>query len=130
MSTRCRFFGYSSATAMLLTISLAAMSRDAARAEDSTVASLEEEAMKAAVARGAPATVQIETAAGRDIVASKQGDERMRKGSGPTTGLIVSGDGYIISSAFNFADKPSAVFVAVPGRSGRQVAQVIANDHT
>src|SRR5262249_40512615 len=52
------------------------------------------------------------------------------KGSGPTTGVIVSSDGYIISSAFNFADKPDAVFVALPGRSGRQVAQVVASDHT
>jgi S1-C subfamily serine protease/predicted esterase len=115
---------------MLLTIGLAVVLVAATRGDDPTLASLEEEAMKAAVARVAPATVQIETAAGRDIVASRAGEEHMRKGTGPTTGLIVSSDGYIISSAFNFADKPSAVFVAVPGRSGRQVAQVVANDHT
>jgi S1-C subfamily serine protease/predicted esterase len=115
---------------VLLTISLAVVLVSGTRADDPTVASLEEEAMKAAVSRVAPAIVQIETAAGRDIVASRQGDERMRKGTGPTSGLIVSSDGYIISSAFNFADKPSAVFVAVPGKSGRQVAQVVANDHT
>jgi S1-C subfamily serine protease/predicted esterase len=116
--------------APLFTIVLAAVSAFGTRGQDSTVASLEEEAMKAAVARVAPAIVQIETAAGRDIVTSRQGEERMRKGTGPTTGLIISSDGYIISSAFNFADKPSAVFVAVAGRSGRQVAQVVANDHT
>jgi len=130
MSLRDRVIESSARAALLLTIGLTAMLVRGARGQDSTVASLEEEAMKAAVARVAPATVQIETAAGRDIVASRSGEERMRKGSGPTTGVIVSSDGYIISSAFNFADKPSAVFVAVPGRSGRQVAQVIANDHT
>jgi S1-C subfamily serine protease/predicted esterase len=131
MSPRYRVKSDSTKAAPLLVIiGLVAMFVSAARGEDSTVASLEEEAMKAAVSHVAPATVQIETAAGRDIMTSRAGEERMRKGSGPTTGVIVSSDGYIISSAFNFADKPGAVFVAVPGRSGRQVAQVVANDHT
>jgi len=53
----------------------------------------------------------------------------MRKGAGPTTGLVVSTDGYIITSAFNFVNKPSAIFVAVPGHK-RQVAKVIATDQT
>ena len=35
----------------------------------------------------------------------------MRKGVGPTSGLIISADGYVISSAFNFANKPSAIIV-------------------
>ena len=54
----------------------------------------------------------------------------MRKGVGPTTGLVVAPDGYVVSSAFNFANKPSAVFVAIPGRRERLVAKVVATDQT
>jgi S1-C subfamily serine protease/predicted esterase len=54
----------------------------------------------------------------------------MRKGVGPTTGLVVAADGYIISSAFNFANKPAAIFVAVPGHKDRFVARVVATDQT
>ena len=37
------------------------------------------------------------------------GPAGIRLGTGPTTGLIVHADGYIISSAFNFANKPQAI---------------------
>jgi len=37
---------------------------------------------------------------------------------------------YIISSSFNFANKPTAITVSVPGRSDRFVAKVIAHDHS
>ena len=47
----------------------------------------------------------------------------VRKGIGPTTGVIVGADGYIISSAFNFANKPSAILVAVPGHKERYVGK-------
>src|SRR5262249_19168025 len=43
---------------------------------------------------------------------------------------IVSDDGYLISSAFNFANKPSAIFVALPGHKDRLVAKVVATDQT
>src|SRR5262249_30150629 len=39
-------------------------------------------------------------------------------------------DGYIISSAFNFANKPNAIIVQVPGQKERYVAKVVANDTT
>src|SRR5262249_11704508 len=45
-------------------------------------------------------------------------------------GLVVSEDGYIISSAFNFANKPTSIFIAVPGQKERFVAKVVATDHT
>src|SRR5262249_52477606 len=38
--------------------------------------------------------------------------------------------GFVITSSFNFANKPSDVFVGVPGRKDRFRAQVIATDHT
>src|SRR5437899_1118541 len=87
-----------------------------------------EQAMKSAVARVAPSVVQIETSGGTDVVGS--GQEQLRRGTGPTTGLVVSPDGYIISSAFNFANKPSAIFVSIPGQRERLVAKVVATDET
>jgi len=91
---------------------------------------LQEKAMKAAVARVAPCVVQIETSGGSDVIGTGFGGPQVRKGTGPTTGLIVAADGYVISSAFNFANKPSAIFVAVPGRKDRLVAKTVATDHT
>jgi S1-C subfamily serine protease/predicted esterase len=96
-----------------------------------SVAALEEAALKQAAAAVAPAVVQIETSGGTDVMGSPDpSGSQVRKGTGPTTGLIIESDGYVISSAFNFANKPSAVFVAVPGRRDRHVAHVVAADHT
>lgn len=85
-----------------------------------------EKAMKAAAAGAAPWTVKIETAGGREVVGGGPG-QGVRKGVGPTTGVIVDPDGYVVSSSFNFANKPTDIFVTVPGRP-RTVAKVVAND--
>ncbi len=86
-----------------------------------------EAAIKASVSRVGPSVVRIETSGGRGTVGT--GRTTIRKGDAPTTGLVVSVDGYIITSSFNFADKPSDVFVTVPGRD-RQIAKVVAADTT
>jgi S1-C subfamily serine protease/predicted esterase len=90
-----------------------------------------EKAMKAAAAKVAPYIVKIETAGGRETVGGggggPGGPPAIRKGVGPTSGLIVDKDGYVITSSFNFANKPSDIFVTVPGRD-RKVAKVVAND--
>ena len=94
-----------------------------------------ERAIKAAVRMAAPWVVKIDTAGGQEVIgAAGQGPGRrpapvIRKGIGPTTGLIVSSDGYIISSAFNFANKPTDIFVTVPGHP-RKVAKIVATDTT
>ena len=56
----------------------------------------EQAALTIAVNRAAPSIVQIETIGGLE----KVGD--MLAATGPTTGVVVSADGLIISSAFNF----------------------------
>jgi S1-C subfamily serine protease/poly(3-hydroxybutyrate) depolymerase len=90
---------------------------------------LQEQAVKAAVRRVAPCVVQIETSGGTEVMrAGPTG--LIRRGVGPTSGLVVGADGYIISSAFNFANKPSAIRVAVPGHKDRYVAKVVATDQT
>jgi S1-C subfamily serine protease len=88
-------------------------------------------AMKAASAKVAPTVVKIETAGGAEVVGKKgaPGAPGIRKGTGPTTGLIVSPDGYVITSAFNFVNKPTDIFVTIPGRP-RLVAKIIASDQT
>ena len=48
--------------------------------------------------------------------------------TGPTTGLIVSADGYIISSAFNFVARPSSILVGLADGT-RTPAKLVATDH-
>ena len=80
-----------------------------------TLEELQEKAIQGAVQRVSPALVQIETTVGTEVISASGGagaagkrrpgpaaGPGVRKGSGPTTGVIVSADGYVISSAFNF----------------------------
>ena len=57
-----------------------------------------------------PSVVRIETVGGLERVGE------MLVGTGPTTGLVVSADGYIVSSAFNFAQKPARSWSTLPRR--------------
>ncbi len=50
-------------------------------------------------------------------------------GTGPTTGLVVSADGYIISSAFNFVQKPASILVTLADGT-RLPAKLVATDHS
>ena len=65
----------------------------------------EEKAFKQAVSQVAPSLVRIETVGGLDQV------QNLLLGNGPTTGIIVSADGYVISSSFNFLSKPASILV-------------------
>jgi serine protease Do len=48
---------------------------------------------------------------------------------GPTTGMVVDPDGFIISSAFNFLRKPSSILVTLP--SGKRApAEIVARDQS
>ncbi|MCA9215144.1 MAG: PDZ domain-containing protein [Planctomycetales bacterium] len=66
----------------------------------------EEAAMRAAVDLVAPSVVRIETFASVERLSQVAG-------TGPTTGLIVSDKGYVLSSAFNFAAKPESILVTL-----------------
>lgn len=94
----------------------------AASAQDSLL-KLEEQAFKAAAAEVADSIVQLQPFGGLDRVGETL------TGTGPTSGLIVSDDGYIISSAFSFAAKPAAVVAKLP--DGRQLdATIVATDYS
>lgn len=83
----------------------------------------QELAVKRAVARVAPSVVQIQTTGGFERVG------RLVVGTGPTTGLIVSADGYILSSAFNFVQQPSSIVVTLPNGQ-KTAARLVARDRS
>lgn len=91
--------------------------------------------VRAAVARASPAIVTIETIGGAQPVevapgtqpARRRGRGEFRAADGPTSGLIYSADGLIISSSFNFARDPSVITVVLSdGR--RFVGRLLARD--
>ena len=83
----------------------------------------EEQAFQQAAALIAPAVVKIETVGGLDRVSGQLA------ATGPTTGVIVAADGWIISSAFNFVTQPEQVLVTLAdGR--RLAAKLIATDRS
>lgn len=82
---------------------------------------LEEQAIKAAAARVEPSVVRIESIGSVDQV----GD--LQVGTAPTTGLILTADGYIVASEFSFAEEPESILVTIPGKS-RVKATFVAKD--
>ncbi|NOX53619.1 MAG: PDZ domain-containing protein [Planctomycetes bacterium] len=99
----------------------AVASTAAATQDDSVLAQQEQEAFQQAAALVSPSVVRIETVGGLDRLG------RFLTASGPTTGVIVSEDGYIITSSFNFVSKPSSVIVVLPDER-RLPAQIVASD--
>lgn len=85
------------------------------------LAQLEQQAFNAAAAAVADCVVQIRTVGGLD-----QLDDQVLA-QGPTTGLILTADGYIVSSAINFAQQPASVLVRLPGGEQRP-AEIIGRD--
>ncbi|MCI0360196.1 MAG: PDZ domain-containing protein [Planctomycetaceae bacterium] len=83
---------------------------------------LEEQAIRSAVAAVAPSVVRIETIGGLERVG------QVLVGTGPTSGLVVSDDGFIVSSAFNFIQQPTSILVTLPGGQ-RTTARIVARDH-
>ncbi len=94
-----------------------------AQQSSASLADQEEAAMRAAVKTVEDSIVQIRTIGGLDSV------EGTLLADGPTTGLIISADGYIVSSAFNFAQQPASILVTFS--SGKQApAELLATDHS
>ena len=83
---------------------------------------LEQQALRAAVDRVAPSVVRIETIGGLERV------DKVLFGTGPTTGLVLGEDGYIVSSAFAFLNRPASILVQLADGS-RRPARLVATDH-
>jgi len=94
-------------------------------------------AMRVAVEKVQPSIVMIETFGSVDAPPPEGRGGRRRPGSasgiakpgeGATTGVIVSPDGYIITSTFNFLRKPPIITVVLD--DGKQhLAKLVAQDH-
>jgi serine protease Do len=78
-------------------------------------------AVKRAVRNASQSVVRIETIGGNDQV----GDQMANTGA--TTGVVVSSEGHIISSGFNFAQEPSAIVITLPSKE-RLAAKIISRD--
>jgi serine protease Do len=81
-----------------------------------------QKAVQEAVSAVAPSVVRIETFGGLEKVGA------VRIGDGPTTGVVVSPEGHVLSSAFNFVQKPSGILITMPDGK-RTGAQIVARDH-
>lgn len=85
------------------------------------LAQREEIAFRAAAAEAAASVVAIETIGGLDTVGE------VLVGTGPSSGLIVTPDGYIASSSFNFAHKPASIIVSFADGT-RLPAKLVSRD--
>jgi S1-C subfamily serine protease len=101
-----------------------------ARARAQDINDLQEKAIKAAVHKVAPSVVQIVTQGGTDMVVTSPKGPVFRKALGPTTGVIASADGYVISSAINFINEPTNILVSVIGQPKPYIARRVATDRS
>ena len=105
----------------LLSVLLGLAAVSTSVAADGKLESLEEQAFKQAAALADVSVVRIETVGGLEQL----NDELLS--NGPTSGVVVTSDGFIISSSFNFISNPASILVTLPdGR--RLAAKQIAND--
>ena len=106
---------------LLFLVSFLGWSGQSTAQED--LAEQEEQALRSAVAAVAPSVLRIETVGGVERIGE------FLVGEGPTTGLVVAADGYLVSSAFNFAQEPSSILVTLP--SGKRApAEIVARDRS
>ncbi len=84
---------------------------------------LEQQTIQAAVARVAPSVVRVQPIGGLEKVG------RTTAATGASTGLVVAADGWIISSAYAFIQKPTSVLVTL-GDGTRLPAKIVARDHS
>ena len=85
------------------------------------VEQLEQKAIYDAASEASKYVVRIETVGGLEKVG------KVLVNVGPTSGVIVGEDGYIVSSEFNFIQKPSSILVKLPN-GDRKAAEIVSRD--
>ena len=86
------------------------------------------ETLRAAAAKIEPSMVVVESFGGASVSPGRIGGLR-GQGEGNTTGVIVSSDGWIVTSSFNFVRQPPVVTV-VTSDGERRVADLVGQDLT
>ena len=82
---------------------------------------LEETAIRTAVAKVEHSVVRFETIGGTNRV------EGVVAANGPSTGVAISKDGYVISSSFHFAHQPASILARLPnGKTA--AAEIVGRD--
>ncbi len=85
-------------------------------------------AFRATAEKVRPALVTIESFGGVSAIQGKIGGIR-QQGEGNTTGVMISPDGYIVTSTFNFIQRPPVITV-ITADGDRHVAQLLGRDET
>ena len=84
-------------------------------------------AFRAATEKVQPSLVTIESYGGVAAVQGRIGGIR-KQGEGNTTGIVISPDGYIVTSTFNFIQKPPVITV-VTSDGKRHTAKIMGQDN-
>ncbi len=84
--------------------------------------------VRRAVERIEPSLVTIESFGGVSTRSGQIGGIR-RQGEGNTTGLVISADGYVMTSLFNFIQQPQRITVKTSD-GVRRVAELVGRDET
>ncbi|MEQ1824553.1 MAG: PDZ domain-containing protein [Pirellula sp.] len=84
---------------------------------------LEQQAFQAAADYVQDCVVQVETFGGLEIV------NQQLVASGPSTGTVLSPDGWIMTSMFQFRGQPASITVVLPDEQ-RRAAKLVARDHS
>lgn len=111
-----------SLASLLLALTICASFSTTSQAADD-LNTLEQKALREAVEIVAPSILQIETVGGLE----KVGDQLA--GGGPCSALVVSADGLLLSSSYNFVHEPTSILASLPGGK-RTSAKIIARDHS
>ncbi|MDA7949910.1 MAG: PDZ domain-containing protein [Pirellulaceae bacterium] len=90
--------------------------------QDDKLLQLQEGAIVKATQKVSPSIVQIQAFGGLEAVGE------VVVGTAPTTGIVVSPDGYLLSSLFSFVQMPSSITVTLPDGQ-MKVAKIVARDH-
>ena len=90
--------------------------------------SLTPKAFRLAAAKVEPTLVTIESFGGVSTTAGRIGGIR-KQGEGNTTGVMISPDGYVVTSSFNFIEQPPVITV-ITSDGERRVAQLLGRDDT
>jgi len=90
--------------------------------------------LRHATEQAKPYMVTIDTVGGISLGQRAKGQRQKvgglaNPGEGPTTGMIVSADGLILTSTFNFIRKPRIITVTLPDGS-QHVAELLGRDET
>ncbi|MBM3964163.1 MAG: PDZ domain-containing protein [Planctomycetes bacterium] len=102
---------------MLIVVSLLTGMLDAAP----PLSELEQAAFQAATLYSQDSVVQVETFGGSELV------NQQLAATGPSTGTVLSPDGWIVTSTFQFRGQPASITVVLPDQQ-RKPAKLVARD--